>query len=190
MVPTDKLAQLARLADSRGWRVALVGDPLQFSAVGRSGMFAHLVEASGAIELDGNPRLPRSGTERDVAPRLKATTQTADRPLINRRIRAAAESRLSPLRQRRGPERGDPKRRLTAPRCGSPVIRRIEDAEDSSAAVGAPLAEQRGDSVPSLKRVTLAVPSTITLRCSSEGRASSKGSTLSQSYPTRMATCS
>ncbi len=29
-----------------------IGDPLQFSAVGRSGMFAHLVDTYGAVELD------------------------------------------------------------------------------------------------------------------------------------------
>jgi conjugative relaxase-like TrwC/TraI family protein len=52
MVPTPKLAELAALADQRQWRVALVGDPLQFSAVGRSGMFAHLVDTYGAVELD------------------------------------------------------------------------------------------------------------------------------------------
>ncbi len=52
MVPTARLAELAELADRRGWRVALIGDPLQFSAVGRGGMFAHLVEVCGAIELD------------------------------------------------------------------------------------------------------------------------------------------
>lgn len=52
MLPTAKLAELAALADRRSWRVVLVGDPLQFSAVGRGGFFAHLVEAFGAIELD------------------------------------------------------------------------------------------------------------------------------------------
>ncbi len=49
---TPKLAELARLADSHDWRIVLVGDPRQFSAVGRGGMFAHLVDAYGAIELD------------------------------------------------------------------------------------------------------------------------------------------
>ncbi|HUR24365.1 MAG TPA: AAA family ATPase [Acidimicrobiales bacterium] len=52
MVPTAKLAELADLSDRRGWRLVLVGDPLQFSAVGRSGMFGHLVECFGAVELD------------------------------------------------------------------------------------------------------------------------------------------
>jgi conjugative relaxase-like TrwC/TraI family protein len=52
MVPTPRLAELASLADHRGWRLALVGDPLQFSAVGRSGMFGHLIDCYGAIELD------------------------------------------------------------------------------------------------------------------------------------------
>ncbi|MEX1271249.1 MAG: AAA family ATPase, partial [Acidimicrobiia bacterium] len=49
---TPKLAELARLADQHNWRVVLVGDPRQFSAVGRGGMFAHLVDSLGAVELD------------------------------------------------------------------------------------------------------------------------------------------
>lgn len=49
---THKLAALARLADRQGWRVVMVGDPRQFSAVGRGGMFAHLVERYGAVELE------------------------------------------------------------------------------------------------------------------------------------------
>ncbi len=49
---TPKLAKLARLAEHNGWRVVLVGDPRQFSAVGRGGMFAHLVDSYGGIELD------------------------------------------------------------------------------------------------------------------------------------------
>jgi conjugative relaxase-like TrwC/TraI family protein len=48
---TPRLAQLARLADRRRWRVVLVGDPRQFSAVGRGGMFAQLVDSYGAVEL-------------------------------------------------------------------------------------------------------------------------------------------
>jgi ATP-dependent exoDNAse (exonuclease V) alpha subunit len=52
MVPTAKLAELATLAEQRQWRIALVGDPLQFSAIGRGGMFAHLVDTFGTVELD------------------------------------------------------------------------------------------------------------------------------------------
>ena len=52
MIPTARLAELADLADVRGWRVALVGDPLQFSAVGRGGMFGLLVDIFDAVELD------------------------------------------------------------------------------------------------------------------------------------------
>jgi len=52
MLSTAKLEQLADLADARGWRIALVGDPMQFSAVGRGGMFEHLINTHGAIELD------------------------------------------------------------------------------------------------------------------------------------------
>ena len=43
MLATPKLAALADLADYLDWRVVLVGDPLQFSAVGRGGMFQHLI---------------------------------------------------------------------------------------------------------------------------------------------------
>lgn len=50
-VSTPKLGELFRLADEKGWRLVLVGDPRQFTAVGRGGMFAHLVNTYGAIEL-------------------------------------------------------------------------------------------------------------------------------------------
>lgn len=49
---TPKLAALADLAERQRWRVVMVGDPRQFSAVGRGGMFAHLVERHGAVDLD------------------------------------------------------------------------------------------------------------------------------------------
>lgn len=52
MVSTSHLAHLTILADQKHWRVALVGDPMQFSAVGRGGMFQHLLNTHGAIELD------------------------------------------------------------------------------------------------------------------------------------------
>ena len=70
MVSTPKLAELARLADDRGWRLALVGDPMQFSAVGRSGMFGHLVDCYGAIELDRVQRFA-NGWEREASLRLR-----------------------------------------------------------------------------------------------------------------------
>jgi hypothetical protein len=49
---TPNLDELARLADHHQWRIVLVGDPRQFSAVGRGGMFSHLTTTCGAIELD------------------------------------------------------------------------------------------------------------------------------------------
>lgn len=49
---TPKLGELFRLADEKDWRLVLVGDPRQFAAVGRGGMFAHLINQYGAIELD------------------------------------------------------------------------------------------------------------------------------------------
>ncbi|MCP3913848.1 MAG: relaxase domain-containing protein [Actinomycetia bacterium] len=70
MVPTDRLDALAQLADTRGWRVALIGDPMQFSAVGRGGMFSHLVDTHGAIELDQVHRFTNHW-ERDASLRLR-----------------------------------------------------------------------------------------------------------------------
>jgi ATP-dependent exoDNAse (exonuclease V) alpha subunit len=52
MLATAKLAELIRLAEDRSWRVALVGDPFQFSAVGRGGMFGMIIDTHGGIELD------------------------------------------------------------------------------------------------------------------------------------------
>ena len=67
---TPKLAELARLADSHDWRIVLVGDPRQFSAVGRGGMFAHLVDTYGAVELDQVHRF-RNHWERTASLRLR-----------------------------------------------------------------------------------------------------------------------
>ncbi|MEO1061937.1 MAG: MobF family relaxase [Actinomycetota bacterium] len=52
MVSTEQLARLLALADARDWRLVLVGDPMQFSAVGRGGMYELLTDSFGAIELD------------------------------------------------------------------------------------------------------------------------------------------
>ncbi len=67
---TPKLAELARLADQHDWRIVLVGDPRQFSAVGRGGMFAHLVDMYGAVELDRVHRF-RHHWERQASLRLR-----------------------------------------------------------------------------------------------------------------------
>jgi ATP-dependent exoDNAse (exonuclease V) alpha subunit len=69
-VSTPKLADLARLAEQRAWRVVLVGDPRQFSAVGRGGMFAHLTDTCGAIELDQVHRFANRW-EREASLRLR-----------------------------------------------------------------------------------------------------------------------
>jgi conjugative relaxase-like TrwC/TraI family protein len=68
---TPKLAELARLADRHGWRVVLVGDTRQFSAVGRGGMFGHLVDSHGGIELDQVHRFHHHW-ERQASLRLRA----------------------------------------------------------------------------------------------------------------------
>jgi conjugative relaxase-like TrwC/TraI family protein len=69
-VATPKLAALVRLADRKAWRVIMVGDPRQFSAVGRGGMFTHLVDTHGAIELDQLHRFTHAW-ERDATRRLR-----------------------------------------------------------------------------------------------------------------------
>ncbi len=70
MLPTEQLAQLVNLADQKQWRLALVGDPLQFSSVGRGGMFELLVDTFGAIELDRVHRFENSW-EREASLRLR-----------------------------------------------------------------------------------------------------------------------
>jgi hypothetical protein len=70
MVATPRLAELFELADRRGWRLALLGDPLQFAAVGRSGMFGHLVDTFGAIEL-GRVHRFNHAWERQASLRLR-----------------------------------------------------------------------------------------------------------------------
>ncbi|HSF85910.1 MAG TPA: AAA family ATPase, partial [Acidimicrobiia bacterium] len=69
-VSTPQLAALTRLADERAWRVVMVGDPRQFSAVGRGGMFAHLIDIHGAIELDHIHRFTHPW-ERNATRRLR-----------------------------------------------------------------------------------------------------------------------
>jgi ATP-dependent exoDNAse (exonuclease V) alpha subunit len=49
---TPALARLADLSEERDWRIVLVGDPRQFAAVGRGGMFAHLIDRHGCVGLD------------------------------------------------------------------------------------------------------------------------------------------
>ena len=70
MLPTPTLASLADLADARGWRVVLIGDPMQFTAVGRGGLFTLLTDTYGAIELDRVHRFTHSW-ERDASLRLR-----------------------------------------------------------------------------------------------------------------------
>jgi ATP-dependent exoDNAse (exonuclease V) alpha subunit len=67
---TPKLAALAGLADRHRWRVVMVGDPRQFSSVGRGGMFAYLVERHGAVDLDEVHRF-RHHWERQASLRLR-----------------------------------------------------------------------------------------------------------------------
>jgi conjugative relaxase-like TrwC/TraI family protein len=75
MVATPRLAELTALAGRRRWRLALVGDPRQFSAVGRSGMFGYLADTLGAIELDRVQRFANPW-ERDASLRLRHGDQS------------------------------------------------------------------------------------------------------------------
>lgn len=70
MLATDQLAELVNLAHHHRWRLAFVGDPQQFAAVGRGGMFELLVDTFGAIELDRVHRFEQPW-ERDASLRLR-----------------------------------------------------------------------------------------------------------------------
>ena len=63
-VSTPKLAEQARLADEKQWRVILVRDPRQFAAVERGGMFGHLVDTFGAVDLDEVHRFTQAWEKR------------------------------------------------------------------------------------------------------------------------------
>lgn len=94
MMPTAKLAELADLADIKGWRVALVGDPLQFSAVGRGGMFGLLVNTFGAIELDRVHRFDNEW-ERDASLRLRrGDVDVADDYENNGRLHGGTQTQM------------------------------------------------------------------------------------------------
>jgi hypothetical protein len=51
MIGTGSLAQLVRLADHQGWRLAFIGDPRQLQAVGRGGLFNELCATGRTHEL-------------------------------------------------------------------------------------------------------------------------------------------
>ena len=70
MVSTDKLEAFAHLSDEMGWRVAMVGDPLQFAPVGRGGMFDYFLTTWGGIELDTVHRF-RNEWERNASLQLR-----------------------------------------------------------------------------------------------------------------------
>lgn len=94
MMPTAKLAELADLADIKGWRVTLVGDPLQFSAVGRGGMFGLLVNTFGAIELDRVHRFDNEW-ERDASLRLRrGDVDVADDYETNGRLHGGTQTQM------------------------------------------------------------------------------------------------
>lgn len=71
MLSTPKLAELLDVADDQGWRVVLVGDPLQLSAVGRGGMFGLLAETYPTVQLEHVHRFARAW-ERQASLALRA----------------------------------------------------------------------------------------------------------------------
>ncbi|MDQ1439159.1 MAG: hypothetical protein QOK43_2788 [Acidimicrobiaceae bacterium] len=80
MLATPKLADLTALADHLDWRVVLVGDPLQFSAVGRGGMFQHLLDhAPDGAAIENLDRVHRFSAEweADASLRLRRGDITA-----------------------------------------------------------------------------------------------------------------
>ncbi len=72
MLGTADFFDLVELADQHRWRLVLVGDPHQLSAVGRGGMFAHLCERSRVIHLDQLHRFTHDW-EADATLRLRAS---------------------------------------------------------------------------------------------------------------------
>ncbi|MEL6893630.1 MAG: MobF family relaxase, partial [Actinomycetota bacterium] len=71
MLGTADFFELVELADRHRWRLVLVGDPHQLSAVGRGGMFAHLCERSRVFHLDQLHRFTNDW-EADATLRLRA----------------------------------------------------------------------------------------------------------------------
>ena len=94
MVSTNTLDRLTALADTKTWRVALVGDPMQFSAVGRGGMYQHLIDTHGAIELDQVHRFTNSW-EREASLRLRRGDPTvADLYDLEGRLHGGTAARM------------------------------------------------------------------------------------------------
>jgi len=76
MAATADLAQLAALAQRRGWRIVAVGDPAQLPAVGRGGVFAHWCETLHHHELE-TPRRFHQPWEADASLALRAGDPSA-----------------------------------------------------------------------------------------------------------------
>ena len=94
MTSTPKLAELAVLADRKRWRMVLVGDPMQFSAVGRGGMFGLLVDTYDAVELDRVHRFDNDW-ERDASLRLRrGDTDVAELYDHHGRLHGGTEHRM------------------------------------------------------------------------------------------------
>ena len=94
MTSTPKLAELAALADRKQWRVVLVGDPMQFSAVGRGDMFGLLVDTYDAVELDRIHRFDHDW-ERDASLRLRrGDIDVAELYDLHDRLHGGSEHRM------------------------------------------------------------------------------------------------
>ena len=102
MLATPKLAELAHLAEQKRWRVALVGDPMQFSAVGRGGMFGMLVDTHGAIELDRVHRFTNDWERAPPSSSAEATRPSLTPTSVKAGSTAAPSSRSNAPLCRRG----------------------------------------------------------------------------------------
>ena len=94
MVSTPKLAELFDLAERRDWRLVLVGDPMQFSAVGRSGMFGHLVDSFDAIELDRVHRFNHPWEARASLRLRRGDTTVVEEYEAHGRLRGGTSTRM------------------------------------------------------------------------------------------------
>ena len=101
MLATPKLAELVDAGRRRDWRLALVGDPLQLSAVGRGGMFGHLVDSHGAVELEPSTASPTTGNAMPASSCAPATPRPSTSTTRHGRLHGGtaplSRTRSSPL---------------------------------------------------------------------------------------------
>lgn len=111
MVPTPRLAELVDLAERQGWRLALVGDPMQFSAVGAPVCSATSSTPSVPPSLTGSTASTPTGSG-PPASVCDAATPTSSRSMTDTSASMAAPPGRWPERRwRPGDEPPAPARR-------------------------------------------------------------------------------